>query len=93
MLNSLIALSTLLISEASSWDPASLNIVPTHAKNPLMVPEEPATLTLALIGIGILGAYAGIQRMLRPRRELADVSRPFASSSEFAVERRTRGAA
>ena len=93
MLNALIAVSALVISEASSWDPASLNIVPKHATNPLFVPEEPATLTLALIGISILGAYVVIQRLLRPRRELTDVSRPFTSSRKFSDERRTRGAA
>ena len=93
MLNALIALSAVLISETSSWDPAAVNAVPIRASNPLFTPEEPTALVLALIGIGIIGAYVGVQRWLRPRRESTGASWPSAPAKGIAAEQRTRGAA
>ena len=37
----------------------------------VMVPGEPSTLSLALIGIGTVGVYVAAIRFLRPRRSLA----------------------
>ena len=57
MMNLIVASTAALISEAASWDPASLNVVNPPAGHPVFIPGEPATLTLAIIGAGILCIY------------------------------------
>ena len=84
MLNALIAFSAVLVSEAGSWDPAPFMAGPTHTSSPLFVPDEPRTLVLALIGIGIIGVYAGMQRWLRPGRGATKMSQPYTTSKRAA---------
>ena len=84
MLNALIFLSAVMVSEAGSWDPAPFNTIPTHASNPLFTPEEPTTLVLAIIGLGVIGASVGTMKLLRPRRGAAQVSPPRATSKRAA---------
>jgi hypothetical protein len=71
MLNALITLATTGISEASSFDIAGFNVIHPHAVNPLMTPEEPTTLTLALIGAGLIAGYAVINRVRRQQPVIA----------------------
>ncbi len=68
MLNALITLATTGVSEAGSFDIAGFNIVHQHAANPLMTPEEPTTLALALIGAGLIAGYAVVQRVRRQQQ-------------------------
>jgi hypothetical protein len=91
MLNALITLATAGVSEASSFDIAGFNIVHKHVVNPLMTPEEPTTLMLALIGAGMIAGYAAITRMRRQQRPVATVL--MTSGSLAAPERTKRGAA
>lgn len=93
MFNALVVLSAVVISEASSFDPAGFYVVPTRADNPLFTPEEPSTLVLAAIGIGIFGAYAATQRLWRSQRSVANPSRSTTSSRHEVTERLKRGAA
>lgn len=93
MLNSIIALFATLISEASSWDPASLNAVPVRSNAPALLPEEPSTLVLALIGIGIVGAYVGLQRWRRPQGPATRATGTPASGAQPATDQPRRGAA
>ena len=65
MLNALLTLATVGVSEAGSFDIAGFNAVKQHAVNTLMTPEEPTTLALGLIGAGLIAGYAAIKRMRR----------------------------
>jgi len=93
MFNALVVLTAVVISEASSFDPAGYYVVPTRATNPLPTPGEPSTLVLAAIGIGIIGAYAATQRLWRSRRPAANVPRLTTSSKREVAELPKRGAA
>jgi hypothetical protein len=91
MLNALITLATTGISEATSFDIAGFNAVHHHAVNPLMMPEEPTTLTLALIGAGLLAGYAVINRV---RRQQQPVIAAFPTAkTPTSPQRSKRGAA
>jgi hypothetical protein len=91
MLNALAVLATAITSDASSFDPAGFLIVPTHADNPLMTPNEPSTMALALVGIGMIAVYALTQRIWRSQRAGATIT---AFPSKPAVtDPRKRGAA
>jgi len=91
MLNALLTLATTGISEASSFDIAGFNAVHPHAVNPLMTPEEPTTLTLALIGAGLVAGYAVINRV---RRQQQPVIAAFpATKTQNSPPRSKRGAA
>jgi hypothetical protein len=91
MLNALITLATAGVSEASSFDIAGFNIVPKHVVDPLMTPEEPTTLMLALIGAGMIAGYAVVKRMRREQTPVATVL--MTSGRQLAPERTKRGAA
>ena len=93
MFNALVVLWAVVISEASSFDPAGFYVVPTQATNPFHAPAEPPTLVLAAIGIGIIGAYAATQRLWRSQRPAAKVPRSTTSSQREVTERQKRGAA
>ena len=58
-----------------------------------LTPEEPTTLTLALIGIGMIAAYVGVKRLLRPQRESRQMSLPPVHADVARIETHTRGAA
>ena len=66
--------------------------VKAASKTPL-TPEEPTTLSLALIGIGIIAAYVGIHRMLRPRRAPSERPWKTAASPNSRTEPPKRSAA
>jgi hypothetical protein len=91
MLNALITLATAGVSEAGSFDIAGFNVVHQHVANPLMTPEEPTTLALALIGAGLIAGYAAITRMRRQQLPAATIL--TTSGRQIAPERPKRGAA
>ena len=93
MLNSIADLSAMLLSEIAPWDPASLNPLPVQQGTSVFLPDEPSTLALALIGIGIMTAYAGLQRWRRPQQPLVKLSGDFGGNKKHAKEQRKRGAA
>jgi len=90
MWNELIALLLGLFAEVAPWDPASLNPLPVRVSQPAVLPAEPSTLLLAVIGIGIFAAYAGVRRWRRSQ-PTKKASAPI--SSESVPEPRKRGAA
>jgi hypothetical protein len=91
MLNSLIVLAAVMGTDTSSVDLARLTVAPTHAISPFMTPEEPSTLALAVIGGGLIAAYAVVGRLRRSQQPAAVItkipSRPIHS------DRGKRGAA
>ena len=92
MLHALITASTSLISNASILDPSLILARSTHAVTPLALPDEPTTLSLALVGIGLIGAYAGLRRLRRADRPV-NVSWPTEPSKDAAANKSQRGAA
>ncbi|HEX3598954.1 MAG TPA: hypothetical protein VHU84_02355 [Lacipirellulaceae bacterium] len=91
MLNALAMLATVVNSDASSFDPAGFLAVPTHVDNPLMTLNEPSTLALAAIGIGMIAVYAMTQRIWRSQRAGATIT--AFPSKPTVTERPKRGAA
>jgi hypothetical protein len=89
MWNTIVCLLIGLFAEVAPWNPVSLNAPPVPRARPVAIPAEPSTLVLALIGIGILAAYAGVQRWRRTPTETESVSH----AGEVAPEPRRRGAA
>ncbi len=81
----LSALSERLLAAAATTKP-SPNGSP-------FTPEEPTTLTLALIGIGIIAAYVAVRRRFRLRRGLHQTSVPPGHANVARIETPTRGAA
>jgi len=67
MLISLIALVAVLLSGGIQFMSAGKGDAATSAKNPLITPEDPSTLTLALIAAGTLAVYFVARRGLRSR--------------------------
>jgi hypothetical protein len=61
----------LLIAALLSWLPGADQVAGRHGK-PGITPQDPSTLTLALIGAGTLGVYFAISRRAW-RRRAADV--------------------
>lgn len=56
-------------------------------------PEEPTTLALALVGIGLIAVYAGVKRIVRPRRESQQTSQRLPQSGATRIEPPNRSAA
>ena len=71
MLSLLVAYSTTVISEAASWDPASLLVGPPPVGPPLYIPTEPPTLVLAIIGLGLFAVYGSLRKTQQYKRRLA----------------------
>jgi hypothetical protein len=71
MLNLLPLLFAEVMSEAASWDPASLNVITLPARDPLFTPAEPTTLTLAVLGIGLIGVYSYVRKIQQYKRKVA----------------------
>jgi hypothetical protein len=67
MLISLIALVAVLLSSGIQFLSAGKADAATSAKNPLITPEDPSTLTLALIAAGTLAVYVVARHGLRRR--------------------------
>jgi hypothetical protein len=80
MLISLIAMTALLLAEGlSPFAGGTTDVeVVSAVENPLHKPEDPSTMTLAVIGAGTLAVYFGSRRTARARRPipLSDSSRP-----------------
>jgi hypothetical protein len=84
MFDDFYSLAEAMVPDSASWDPAPYMAGPTHASNPLFTPAEPRTLVLALIGIGIIGAYAAMQRWMRSESGAANASQPPRSTRRAA---------
>ena len=105
MLISLIALAAVLLSGGIQFLPIGKAGAATSAKTPLITPEDPSTLTLALIAAGTLAVYFVARRNLRSRgrsiaaRDVTDhLSAPSLDVTEAQTvcsdaERPSRGAA
>jgi hypothetical protein len=91
MLNALALLATGSLSDAHPFDTAGFLKLPTHVVDPLMTPNEPSTLALAGIGIGIIAVYAITQRVWQSHQAGATI-KAF-PTKPTATERRKRGAA
>jgi hypothetical protein len=91
MLNSLIMLADVMGTDSSSVNLAQLTVVPTHAANSFMTPEEPSTLALAVIGGGLIAAYGIVGRWRRSRQPAAVITK--IPSRPIQTDRRKRGAA
>lgn len=87
----ILALADFPFTNAPLFDPAAL-AAPRSAVTPI-TPDEPTTLALALVGIGIVGAYAMIKRRLRTQREAYRVFVAPTPAGDKRIETRTRGAA
>ena len=72
--SALLSLFSEISPDSPTWNPAQYLERPTPASNPLFTPEEPRTLVLALIGVGIVVAFAGVSRWLRAGRKVESVS-------------------
>ena len=70
MLFSFIAMMALLLSEGVNHFASGATDVDTAVavENPLYKPEDPSTMTLALIGAGTLAVYFASRRAIRTRR-------------------------
>jgi hypothetical protein len=90
MWNTIVCLLIGLFAEVARWDPALLNPPPVPRARPVTMPAEPSTLVLALIGAGMLVAFAGIQRW---RRGQLTKTTSAPQLQEVAPESRKRGAA
>ncbi len=93
MLSSIISLSTTLFPDGSTWDPALVNASPVQATGPAILPNEPTSLALALVGIGIVVAYAGLQRWRRPQPTATNAAGAPKTSRQLSADRLKRGAA
>jgi hypothetical protein len=62
MLDSCVDQTAAVTSETAAWDPASVHVISAPAQNPLFFPAEPSTLTLAIIGAGIIGIYRRVRK-------------------------------
>ena len=73
MLISLIAMTALMLSEGASYLAGGVSDVDTVVvgENRPYKPEDPSTLTLAMIGAGTLALYFGSRRSIRVRRSTA----------------------
>jgi hypothetical protein len=69
MLITLIALAVVFLSNAGQLFVSSAGEEPVAAENPAFRPEDPSTLTLALIGIGTLAVYITVRRGWRARSQ------------------------
>ncbi len=91
MLNSLFVLAEVMGTDTSSVNLARLTVIPTHAVSPFMTPEEPSTLALAVIGGGLIAAYAMVGRWRRSRQPAAVITK--IPSRPIHTDRHKRGAA
>jgi len=90
----MIGTSVLLaVVQFSVVDRPMLTPVFVRATSSAATPGEPPTLALALIGIGIIAAYAGIRRFARPKRGLHQRYQLTASADQTTAETPKRGAA
>ena len=90
MWNTIVCLLIGLFAEVAPWDPAAFNPPPAPRATPVTMPAEPSTLVLALIGAGMLVAFAGVQRW---RRVQPTKTTGAAQLRDAAPEPRRRGAA
>ena len=97
----LISLAILLASLLSSLLARRGDVSGTSG-NPIVTPQDPSTLTLALIGAGTLAVYLTMSRKVRGRRKLRVISsgagdrsaEVAAAPADDSVEQRpSRGAA
>src|ERR1700742_2029979 len=91
MLNALAVLATGSITDAHPFDAAGFLKLPTHVVDPWMTPNEPSTLALAAIGIGMIAIYATTQRVWRSHRAGATIT--AFPSKPTVTGRQKRGAA
>jgi hypothetical protein len=95
--SAMLKLATLVVAtlfaEMPHWDPASVDAIWLRSAGSGKLPEEPSALVLALIGIGILGAYAGLHRWRRPQQTASKSSGRPASGETSTTDRPKRGAA
>jgi hypothetical protein len=96
MLISLIALVVALLS----WLSSGVEHVASPHTVPLIAPQDPSSLTLALIGAGMLGAYVLLSRNFRRRgrssaamRRVSDSFVEAAGTMPLEEHHPTRGAA
>jgi len=84
-MNVLLLLNSETGSDVSTLHPAQFLSQPIPPVDPLWTPQEPRTLVLALIGVGCIGAFAGIQRWIRAeRRKSTSVSQPQSTTRRAA---------
>jgi hypothetical protein len=93
MPKSLIPLSDGSFVEGASLDPAAINAVPVPPKGPAILPEEPSTLALGFVGIGIVAVYAGLKRWRRPSQPSLRESARTSAHKNVANSPPKRGAA
>jgi hypothetical protein len=93
MSKSLIPLFDGSFVEGAPLEPAAINAVPVPPKGATTLPEEPSTLALGFIGIGILAAYAGVQRWRRPTQQTLRIPEKRSAEKKGAAQPPKRGAA
>ena len=97
MLITLIVLVIALFSGRIEWQSSAVNAKATTV--PVITPQDPSSLTLALIGGGMLAVYFAASRTIRYRRPLRRMARlstgspPSVGEHATAAEHPTRGAA
>lgn len=96
MLNSILLVTTSLADGATRWSNA-FGDQTQQTGNTSVTPNDPSSLTLALIGIGTVACYLAVKRWPRSRGT-AETGRPseqavFRESIAGSEERPSRGAA
>ncbi len=96
MLITLIVLLVALFSGGVEWQSAAAaNAKPV----PTITPQDPSSLTLALIGAGMLAVYLAVSRTIRGRRPLIRTQYAISESTravderDSGLQRQSRGAA
>jgi len=93
MLMTLVVVVGLLLTGDFSWLSADTSHVKAETPRPVITPEEPFTLTLALIGVGTIVTYLTVSRVLLRRRKSAPIQKPISVDEGLPVEQPSRGAA
>ena len=93
MLMTLVVVVGLLLTGDFSWLSADTSHVKAETLRPVITPEEPFTLTLALIGVGTIVTYLTVSRVLLRRRKSAPIQKPISVDEGLPVEQPSRGAA
>jgi hypothetical protein len=94
MLITLVVLLGALVTGEFSWlSSDTSHVTAAQASRLLITPEEPITLTLALVGIGTLAAYFAVGRVVWRRRKALRLEHELTAETAADVDRRSRGAA
>lgn len=82
MINGLIGLMATVVTDPSTFDPVAYNAPAPHVEHPLFTLPEPATISLGLIGGGLLVLFVRAKRHARLKRDDAGAAAGTKSRSD-----------